>query len=434
MSRAERERRQQTVVVIVFTAVLVFVLGLVAWAASDRYYATNLAPAAAVQGEQIPMRELTSQTRLDLLRLYQRYGVPEGSENDPQLDQVKAAERETALDDVIEHHVLEHAARDAGYAPSAAQVDDQYRIDYGEFRVRQVLIAVDANATEPEQADAYAKMRAQIVAERLRADPKNDDLWKSVAADNSDDPGSKDSGGELGWAGSGAYVAEFDQAVRTLAIGQVSDPVRTQFGYHVIQVEDVRAPADTDLVKRYLKAGFSTDDLRAQARYAVLRREFERRQLAADPSGTAEQVHLARITITIPPPTSQNFQAFMQALDKQNTVKTALEGGQDFGEIAKASSDDTETKEKGGDMGWVTRGMLADPATEDVVFRTEPGKTTSPISSETEWAVYKVLEKDPARAVTDAQRARQQRNAFAYWLAKEKRAYDVQKIVGSSGG
>lgn len=433
-SRWQRERRQQAIIVTVFTSVLVLVLGLAAWAASDRYYQANLAPAATVDGAAIPVRELNAQVGLELIRLYQQYQVPVESENDPQLDPVKAQQRDVALEDVVQHHLLDLAASEAGVDPTAAAIDDQYRIDFGEFRVRHVLISVDPAATDAEGADAYAKMRAQIVAEQLRADPKNDDLWKTVAADNSNDPGSKDTGGELGWAGTGSYVPEFEDAIRTLGVGEVSGPVRTQFGYHVLQVEEVRAPADTDLVKRLLRSGYSVDDLRARARYALLRKEFERRQLAAEPSGTAEQVHLAKIVVVIPSLTGGNFEQFTAALDKQNQVKTLLDGGTDFAEVAKTSSDDTTTAEKGGDAGWIVRGMLADPTTEDIVFATEAGKTTAPISTAAQWAIYKVLEKDPAREVTDAQRALQRQNAFAYWVALQKKAHDVQLLTGANAG
>jgi hypothetical protein len=57
MARWQRDRRQQTVVITVFGAVLFFVLGLVAWAATDRYYTANLKPAATYDGRVFPMRD-----------------------------------------------------------------------------------------------------------------------------------------------------------------------------------------------------------------------------------------------------------------------------------------------------------------------------------------------------------------------------------------
>jgi parvulin-like peptidyl-prolyl isomerase len=64
---------------------------------------------------------------------------------------------------------------------------------------------------------------------------KNGASFAELAAANSSD-GSASNGGELGWAPVTNYVKEFKEAVTTLPIGQISDPVKTQFGYHIIQV------------------------------------------------------------------------------------------------------------------------------------------------------------------------------------------------------
>src|SRR5437762_13496444 len=117
MARWQRERRQMAVVVTVFTALLVFVLGIAAWAASDRYYQANLTPAASVQGVAIAKRDFQAQTKLDLVKLYQDYGVPAGFENDPQLASAKSQYQDLALEHVVEHKILDVAAKDAGISP-----------------------------------------------------------------------------------------------------------------------------------------------------------------------------------------------------------------------------------------------------------------------------------------------------------------------------
>src|SRR6266545_5332339 len=128
MTRHQRERRQQ--------AILVFVLGLAAWAASDRYYQNNLVPVAEVQGTSIPKRDFQAQLKYEFVRLYNDYGVPPGFENDPQLDQVKSSYNELALERIVEQRVLDRAAADAGITTTAQQLDEQYEIEYGEFKVR----------------------------------------------------------------------------------------------------------------------------------------------------------------------------------------------------------------------------------------------------------------------------------------------------------
>jgi len=419
----------QAIIVTVFTAILLFVLGLAAWAASDRYYQANLTPAAEVRGISIPRREYQSQVKFELVRLYQDYGVPPGFENDPQLDSAKSQYQNLALEKVVEHHVLDVAAREAGFAPTAEQIDAQYDIEFGEARVRHILVQVPKDAADPQAVDATAKAKARAIANELREAPNDQDQWNRVAAASSEDPGSKDSGGELGFASRGQYVAEFEEAIRALAVGQVSDPVRTQFGYHVIQVEEKRAPADTDIVKKYLTYGYKSVDLKAEARYEILRKEFERRQQAAAATGPTEQVHLAKIVVSIPPISAGDFQSFAAALQKQTKIREALSAGTDFGEVAKANSDDLETQDKGGDAGWSVRGMIADPNAEKLVFSTEVGKTTDPISTTRDWTVYKIIEKDPAKELTDDQRQKVKQGAYQYWLQRQKKAYDVRKLI-----
>jgi parvulin-like peptidyl-prolyl isomerase len=69
-----------------------------------------------------------------------------------------------------------------------------------------------------------------------------EDLLKSgqdfgaLAKQYSKDTGSGQNGGELGWAPASSYVPEFAAAVKTLKLGEISQPVKTQFGYHIIQV------------------------------------------------------------------------------------------------------------------------------------------------------------------------------------------------------
>jgi peptidyl-prolyl cis-trans isomerase D len=104
------------------------------------------------------------------------------------------------------------------------QVDDQ-------VKVRHILIKVDGN--DPK-ADAAAKAKAQGVLDQLHHGGDFADLAKK----NSDDPGSKEQGGELGFLKHGATVPEFDQAAFSLQPGQTSGLVRSKYGYHIIQVEE----------------------------------------------------------------------------------------------------------------------------------------------------------------------------------------------------
>src|SRR3981081_456971 len=82
MARWQRERRQQTIGVTIFSASLFFTLGLVAWAASSRYYTDNLKPALMFDGRAISLREYRRELNYQYVRFYVDYGVPAGYEND----------------------------------------------------------------------------------------------------------------------------------------------------------------------------------------------------------------------------------------------------------------------------------------------------------------------------------------------------------------
>ncbi len=101
-----------------------------------------------------------------------------------------------------------------------------------QVKVRHILIAVAAGADA--KTDAAAKAKAEDLLKQIKSGGNFADL----ASKNSDDPGSKTQGGELGWLDRGKTVPEFDKAAFSLAPGQTSDLVKTHFGYHILQVED----------------------------------------------------------------------------------------------------------------------------------------------------------------------------------------------------
>jgi peptidyl-prolyl cis-trans isomerase D len=108
---------------------------------------------------------------------------------------------------------------------------EQYQVKE-QVKVRHILIAVPSGSDA--KTDAAAKAKAEDLLKQIKAGGNFADL----ASKNSDDPGSKVQGGELGWLDRGKTVPEFDKAAFTLAPGQTSDLVKTQFGYHILQVED----------------------------------------------------------------------------------------------------------------------------------------------------------------------------------------------------
>ncbi|HEX6971514.1 MAG TPA: peptidylprolyl isomerase, partial [Limnochordia bacterium] len=108
---------------------------------------------------------------------------------------------------------------------------------YEQVRVRHILIEPDG---DDEASWAAAEERAKEVRERLLSGAD----FAALARELSDDTGSKERGGDLGFIGHDAPLAPpFIEAAFSLDVGAVSEPVRTQFGYHLIQVTEKRAAA-----------------------------------------------------------------------------------------------------------------------------------------------------------------------------------------------
>ena len=413
----------------VFSAVLFFVLGLVSWAASDSYYQTNLKPAMKFDGRVIPMRDWKNERAYQLSRFYVEFGVPPGYENDPQIAEQKASYDRSALDTLEEYAILDQQARTDGITVAPDAVEARYQEDFGQFRSRHILITFDTAAADKALDESNALAKATAIRDQLRQDPNNQELWNQLAKDNSQDPGSAESGGELGWVGKGQFVKPFEDAAKALAIGQISDPVKSDFGYHIIQVEERRGPAENDVVKRWFAGGFTEADIKRHTQHDILRDEFTRRQQDRGVVSPTTQVHIAQIQVGTPRPVGGDFQAFTDQLKKVADIGKALDAGTDFAEVAKQYSEDSATKDQGGDMGWIARGMLTDLSAENELFNIDAGKLSQQHNGLTVTTWYKVIEKSDARELDDTQKKTIKDNAYPYWLNQQKKAHDVSRLI-----
>ena len=124
--------------------------------------------------------------------------------------------------------------------PTQQEIQQYYTAHQSEYsapeqaRARHILIQVPQGADA--KTDATAKAKAEALLKQIQGGANFADLAKK----NSDDPGSKDSGGELGFAQRGRMVPEFDNAIFTQKIGDTKI-VKTQYGYHIVQVEERQA-------------------------------------------------------------------------------------------------------------------------------------------------------------------------------------------------
>lgn len=103
-------------------------------------------------------------------------------------------------------------------------------------RARHILIKV-AHDAKPEQ---WQEAEKKALDAKKRLDGGED--FAATAKSVSEDPGSKDKGGDLGFFPRGQMVPEFEQAAFSLSSGAISEPVKSKFGYHIIKVEEKREP------------------------------------------------------------------------------------------------------------------------------------------------------------------------------------------------
>jgi parvulin-like peptidyl-prolyl isomerase len=431
-ARWQRERRQQAIIVTIFGAILFFAIGLVVWAATDRYYSANLKPAVTIDGRAFAMRDYKRELGYQYTKFYIDYGVPPGYENDPQILQQKSSYDANALDALVEHEILDTNAAADGITVTKQQIDDRYVADFGEFHARHILIAPKPSGDAADAgtvADATALAKARAIADQLKQSPNDQGLWNGLASQYSDDPGSKDSGGDLGFVAKGQFVKEFEDAVHTMQLGQVSEPVKSQYGYHVIQLLELRSPEESAFAKRATSYGYGPDDIKAHVRYDVLKDAYTKKAQSASVQSPTEQVHLAWVAIQSPRVSGGDFQSFSDQLKKVADIQKAIDDGKDFVEIAKQYSEDTTTSDKGGDLGWFARGMITRLAIEKDVFALEAGKISKQKSDATQTVWYKVLERDQSRALDDDQKKKIADQAYSYWYQGEKAAHEIHKLV-----
>jgi peptidyl-prolyl cis-trans isomerase C len=155
------------------------------------------------------------------------------------------------LQDYVKNHPVSESALKAEYEKIKVAMGDK------EYQARHILVGSEAEAKD-------------IIAQ-LKKGAKFDKL----ASEKSQDPGSKARGGELGWIARGNVVPAFGNALASLKKGEISEPVQTQYGWHIIKVEDIRplkSPA-FDSVKEALRQRLEQQeiqnaiaDLRKQAK------------------------------------------------------------------------------------------------------------------------------------------------------------------------
>lgn len=178
-------------------------------------------------------------------------------DQDPTLQAHLRLARENALANALIQRLAEQAH------PSAAAVTAYYqahRADFEQVKVRHILITDNQTPNGPSQrTPAAAKALIDRIATKLKAGQK----FSLLAAKYSEDPGSKDKGGELGYLSHGQTVPAFDHVIWSLQPGQTSPPFKSRFGYHIVQVQ-ARKTAPLDSVRDKIEKQLVSESLRQQ--------------------------------------------------------------------------------------------------------------------------------------------------------------------------
>jgi peptidyl-prolyl cis-trans isomerase SurA len=218
-----------------------------------------------------------------------------------------------------------------------------------DVRAAHILIKCDAEALPKDTLIAYKK--AVSLRDRVL---KGEDFNK-LAEQFSDDPSAKENKGDLGYFTVFNMVYPFETAAYSTQKGQVSMPVRTRFGYHLVKVEDMR-----------------------------------------DAQGT---IHTAHIMVKLPKDAKQaDIDAAKLKIDE---VYTKLKAGEKFDDLAAKYSDDKASAKKGGELPWFGTGRMV-PEFETAAFKLNTdGEYSEPVLTQYGWHIIKRLEKKGVASFDD---------------------------------
>ncbi len=209
-----------------------------------------------------------------------------------------------------------------------------------QVRLSHILIALPDNPSPAQVAQAEAKARSLVTKLRAGAD------FAAVAAASSDGRTALE-GGDLGWFEMAAVPTLVGDRAQTMAQGAVTDPLRSPSGFNIIKLTDI-------------KGGLPGNVTQTHARHILIRTN----EVVSDDD----------------------------ARSRLGQLRQRIVGGDDFGTLARAHSDDTGSALKGGDLGWANPGDTV-PAFEETMDKLAPNEVSEPFKSPFGWHIVQVLER-----------------------------------------
>lgn len=175
----------------------------------------------------------------------------------------------------IEYIELSVDALAAAVSPSEEEIAGLYERNIERYtqaesrKASHILLSVDRDADEQTRAEILAR------AEEVFAQAKSGADFAELAKEHSDDPGSKNKGGDLGPVLRGQMVAPFEEAVFAMSAGEIRGPVETQYGYHIIQLTELQAERRKELSEVRAEVAAEVARERALAQFSELAEQFE---------------------------------------------------------------------------------------------------------------------------------------------------------------
>ena len=115
------------------------------------------------------------------------------------------------------------------------------KVVINQIHLRHILMKPNELDDDETVRQKFNKLRDRIL--------KGED-FAGIASTASEDPGSAPDGGDLGWAGPGTFVPEFDKGIANLKDNEISEPFKTRYGWHIVQLLGTRTYDSTDDVRR----------------------------------------------------------------------------------------------------------------------------------------------------------------------------------------
>lgn len=273
-----------------------------------------------------------------------------GGEFDPETGQLEGGEdatddmpdslredliRLTSVQYALERHLMEAQGGEVTDEDVEAAYEEQIagNEDFDEYACSShVLIAFDDDpqaAQEPEEPSEEREQETLEAAEAVVERLDSGEDFAEVAEDVSDDVGSAENGGSLNCNMPGQFVPEFEEALYDLEEGSYTDPVRTQFGYHVILLESLGAP-DFEEVEEDLRASLEQEagDI-TEAFLEVVQGAAEEMEVEVDPRfGTwdAEELRVVPPEGAEDPPVGPGGEMDLEELMEDMDVEELMEG------------------------------------------------------------------------------------------------------------